>query len=139
MWLVLTVDWIIHDIQLETNKVKKKNIPSRQLGHPSNEWIFTIVANAFVPKRRWANWQPCWIYDYDYDFWRNDECGRCLPKRALSLLTITLDKYIHRYVSYPSETIQKLSDLLSLLSFMLFSSVPIGILVLESLIQVTGH
>ena len=26
MWLVETVDWIIHDIQLETNKVKK-NIP----------------------------------------------------------------------------------------------------------------
>ena len=24
MWLVETVDWIIHDIQLETNKVKKK-------------------------------------------------------------------------------------------------------------------
>ena len=23
MWLVETVDWIIHDIQLETNKVKK--------------------------------------------------------------------------------------------------------------------
>ena len=50
MWLVETVDTIIHDIQLETNKVKK--ISSRQLGHPSNEWIFTNVANAFVPKRR---------------------------------------------------------------------------------------
>ena len=62
-----------------TSKVKK-NIPSRQLGHPSNEWIITIVANAFVSKRRQANWQQCWIYDYDYDFWRNDECGRCLPK-----------------------------------------------------------
>ena len=23
MWLVETVDWIIHDVQLETNKVKK--------------------------------------------------------------------------------------------------------------------
>ena len=50
MWLVQTVDYIIQGIQLETNKVKK--IPSRQLGRPSNEWIFTIVANAFVPKRR---------------------------------------------------------------------------------------
>ena len=29
MWLVETVDYIIHAIQLETNKVKK-NIPSRQ-------------------------------------------------------------------------------------------------------------
>ena len=88
-----------------------------------------------MPKRRWANWQPCWIYDYDYDFWRNDEYDRCLPKRALSLLTIMLDKYIHKCVSYPSETIQKLSDLLSLLSFMLFSSVPIGILVFTMLFQ----
>ena len=51
MRFVETVDWIMHDIQLETNKVKK-NIPSRQLGHPSIEWIFTIVGNAFVPKRR---------------------------------------------------------------------------------------
>ena len=60
-------------------------------------------------------------------------------KKALSLLTIMLDKCIHKCVFYPSETIQKLSDLLSLLSNMLFSSVPIGILVLESLIQATGH
>ena len=57
-------------------------------------------------------------------------------KKALSLLTIMLDKYIHKCVFYPSETIQKLSDLLS---FIIFSSVPIGILVLESLIQATGH
>ena len=38
-------------------------------------------------------------------------------KNALSLLTIMLDKsckYIHKCVSYPSGTIQKLSDLLSL-------------------------
>ena len=35
-----------------------------------------------------------------------------------------VDKYIHKCVCYPSDTIQKLSDLLSLLSFMLFSSVP---------------
>ena len=34
---------------------------------------------------------------------------------------------------------QKLSDLLSLLSFMSLSPVPIEILVLESLIQATGH
>ena len=60
-------------------------------------------------------------------------------KKALSLLTIMLDKYIHRCVFYPSGTIQKLSDVLSLLSLMLFSSVPIGILGLESLIQATGH
>ena len=60
-------------------------------------------------------------------------------KKALSLLTIMLDKYIHKCVFYSSGTIQKLSDLLSLLSLMLFSSVPIGILVLESLIQATGH
>ena len=56
-------------------------------------------------------------------------------KKALSLLTIMLDKCVF----YPSETIQKQSNLLSLLSFMLFSSVPTGILVLESLIQATGH
>ena len=81
----------------------------------------------YLIKRIWPQpcWQPCWIYDYDYDFWRNDECGRCLPKKALSLLTIMLDKYIHRCVFYPSGTIQKLSDLLSLLSLMLFSSVPL--------------
>ena len=63
-------------------------------------------------------------------------------KNALSLLTIMLDKsckYIHKCVSYPSGTIQKLSDLLSLISLMLLSSVPIGILALESLIQATGH
>ena len=60
-------------------------------------------------------------------------------QKALSILTIMLDKCIHKCVFYPSETIQKQSDLLSLLSFMLFSSVPIGILVLESLIQATGH
>ena len=53
-------------------------------------------------------------------------------------LTIMLDKCIHKCVFYPSETIQKQSHLLSLLSFMLFSSVP-GILVLESLIQATGY
>ena len=58
MWLVETVELIKW----------KKNIPSRQLGHPSNEWIITIVANAFVSKRRQANWQQCWIYDYDYDY-----------------------------------------------------------------------
>ena len=41
-------------------------------------------------------------------------------KKALSLLTIMLDKCIHKCVFYPSDTIQKLSDLLSLLSFVFF-------------------
>ena len=47
------------DIQKELGNIVKNLEPwiinnngIRQLGHPSNEWIFTIVANAFVPKRR---------------------------------------------------------------------------------------